>query len=277
MKTKQILALAAVLVMPLFLQAQEDDTDRLSVPFSEPDKPGIVQIGLINGSITVTGYEGKVVEIESRVRMKKLKEKGETSKKTNGMFHIPSVSTELQVEEENNIMEIDIASHKLTMDVTVNVPVNTSLKLSTINNGDIQVSNVKGNLEANNINGDIRLNQISGSVVANTHNGDLIVTFASVDPEKAMSFSTFNHDVDVTFPADLKASVKLKTEQGDIYSDFEIVKTENQPRIIQEKAPETHGKYKVRIERAFYGTIHGGGPEMQFTSYNGDILIRKAK
>jgi hypothetical protein len=33
--------------------------------------------------------------------------------------------------------------------------------------------------------------------------------------------------------------------------------------------------YKVRIDRAMYGAINGGGPEMQFVTYNGNILIHK--
>ncbi len=37
-----------------------------------------------------------------------------------------------------------------------------------------------------------------------------------------MSFSTMNGDVDVTMPGDVKARVKLKSDNGEIYSDFEV-------------------------------------------------------
>jgi DUF4097 and DUF4098 domain-containing protein YvlB len=37
------------------------------------------------------------------------------------------------------------------------------------------------------------------------------------------------------------------------------------------------GKYRVRLERAIYGSINGGGPEIQFKDFNGNIYIRKGK
>ena len=192
------------------------------------------------------------------------------------MYHISALSTTLEVEEDNNIMKVETESWKYTIDISLKVPVKTSLKLSTVNSGDITVQNLTGNLEIENVNGYIRLTDISGSVVANTHNGDLTVTFQRIDPDRPMAFGTFNGDVDVTFPGDLKANVKIKTEQGEIYSDFKIDQTENPVKVIEKKSHKKDGKYKVRIERAFYGTINGGGQDMQFNSFNGDILIRKS-
>lgn len=260
----------------LTLRAQEETVDRLSVPFSNSNKPGLVQVNLVNGSIHVSGYTGEEVTIESKIRTQKLKHEKKDSKKGEGMYHITALSTTLEVEEDNNIMKVETESWKYTIDISLKVPVKTSLKLSTVNIGDITVENVTGELEIENVNGDIRLTDISGSVVGNTHNGDLTVTFQRIDPDHPMAFGTFNGDVDVTFPTDLKANVKIKTEQGDIYSDFKIDQTENPVKVIEKKSHKKDGKYKVRIERAFYGSINGGGQDMQFNSFNGDIFIRKS-
>jgi hypothetical protein len=35
------------------------------------------------------------------------------------------------------------------------------------------------------------------------------------------------------------------------------------------------GRYRVLFDRGTNGTINGGGPEMQFTTFNGRILIHK--
>jgi len=96
------------------------------------------------------------------------------------------------------------------------------MKLSTVNDGDIDVENVTGDLEINNTNGSITLKHISGSAVAQTVNGEVLVVFTKVNADKAMSFSSLNGDIDVTFPSSLKATVQLKSEQGEIYSDFDI-------------------------------------------------------
>ena len=36
------------------------------------------------------------------------------------------------------------------------------------------------------------------------------------------------------------------------------------------------GKYRVKVDKTVKGTINGGGQEMQFKNFNGNIYIRKA-
>jgi len=59
------------------------------------------------------------------------------------------------------------------MDMTLRVPAGTNLVLSTVNEGDINVKDVKGNLHVNNVNGAIALNGVEGKVYAHTINGDI--------------------------------------------------------------------------------------------------------
>jgi DUF4097 and DUF4098 domain-containing protein YvlB len=139
------------------------------------------------------------------------------------------------------------------------------------------VENIIGDLDVKNVNGKVTLLKISGSVVAHALNDNLVVTFDALDPEKAMSFSSMNGDIDVTFPASLKCDVKIKNDHGDVYSDFEIARVEKPESRVEKNDREEEGKYRVRIERAFYGTINGGGAEYHFSNFNGDILIRRVK
>ena len=108
------------------------------------------------------------------------------------------------------------------MDITIQVPRASSLELHSTNDGDIVVENVSGEIEVENVNGSNTLRNISGNVVVNTVNGDVTVTMTRVTPDKPMSFSSMNGDVDVTLPADIKANVKMKSQQGEVYSDFDI-------------------------------------------------------
>jgi len=287
--------------------SQENPTDKATVPFSNPSKPGRIEASVHNGSIIVKGYEGKEVIIEARAREKKLseedanavqiiaekvekslmaikatgakavpEEKKKASEKAAGMHLIQSVTTGLTVEEENNLMEINVESFKRAVDLTIQVPSSSSLELSTFNNGDIIVENVNGEIEVNNHNGALKLSGVSGVVVANTFNGDVTVNFAKVAPDKPMSFSTWNGDIDVTFPADIKANVKMKSERGDIYSDYEIKITATPASAVEDKRKEG-GKYRISFGEGISGTINGGGPEFQFNTFNGNIFIRKAK
>lgn len=62
---------------------------------------------------------------------------------------------------------------KRPMNLTIKVPQQFDLKVGTINNGDILIENVSGELEINNVNGDIKLTNVSGSAVATTVNGEV--------------------------------------------------------------------------------------------------------
>ena len=119
------------------------------------------------------------------------------------------------------------------------------------------------------------MTNVSGSVPANTLNGIIKVTMDSVDPNTPLSFSTMNGTIDVTLPADFKANVKLRTDHGEIYSDFDFKLGTG--GVITEKNDSGDGKFKVKIDRTITGTINGGGTEATFKTYNGTIYLRKKK
>jgi DUF4097 and DUF4098 domain-containing protein YvlB len=110
--------------------------------------------------------------------------------------------------------------------------------------------------------------------VAHSLNGGVVATFARVAPDKAMSFSSLNGDINVTLPGDTRARLKMKTDNGELYTDFDVQLERSQPKVTEEN---DHGRHRIKQDHTTYGTINGGGPEMQFTSFNGNIYIRKQK
>ena len=257
--------------------AQGAAADKVTVPLSDPSRPAFLKVGLINGSITVKGYAGKDVVVEARVRTENEEENPpERAEKTKGLKRITNTTTGLSVEEENNEVHVGLGRFTGTIDLEIQVPTNTSMKLSTINDGAIEVSKVSGELEASNTNGPIICRDISGSGVVDALNGDITVTFTSVDPKKSMSFSSLNGNIDIAFPPDLKAKLRLTNEQGEIYTDFDM-KMENANTKMEENQKSNRGKYQVKVEKTMTGTINGGGQEIQIKNFNGDIYIRTRK
>ena len=244
--------------------------DRIPVTLSDPSRPARVKVSLVNGGITVKAYEGKEVVVEARVRNR------ENTRNEGGPKRLTISSTGLSVEEENNEVNINTDSYMHPIDVTVSVPVHTSLKLRAVNDGNIVVTGVDGELDVDDINGSVTLNNIAGSAVAHALNGHLYATFTKVDPQKAMAFSSLNGDVDVTFPADLKANVSIRSDQGDVFSDFDIQLKAASSQPVVEDGRGHGGKYRVKIDKTIHGTINGGGPEIQFRNFQGKIYIRKA-
>ncbi len=70
--------------------------------------------------------------------------------------------------------------------------------------------------------------------------------------------------------------MKIKAENGDVFSDFEVKPSAN-PHPVTEAGDPKNGKYKIRFDNSMTGTINGGGPETTFTTFSGEIRIRKRK
>jgi hypothetical protein len=253
---------------------QAAGTDHVTVPLSDPARPGTVKVNLLAGSISVKGYASKEVIVEANAREEG--SRGRHRADTSGMKRIPNTATGLTVEEEGNVVSISTGSLNRPVDISLQVPTRTTLRLKTINDGDIKVEQVQGEIEVNDINGAVTLTQVSGTVVAHALNGNVKVSLVAVEPNKPMSFSSLNGDIDVSFPPDLKANASMKTDNGEIFSDFDIKIDAAAVQPVAEDARGKGGKYRIKIDKTTKGTINGGGPEMQFKTFNGNIYIRKS-
>ena len=261
-----------LLLITINLTAQETVT----IPLSNPEKAGFLKMGIINGSITVKGTSGKEVIIKGTKREEDRNRHAShrTNKKTNtiGMKRISNNSLEFSAEEYDNVVRVKSSVHGTT-DFEIQVPKNFSLKISTINKGEIYVENVNGAMDVSNINGKITLKDISGSVSADALNKNIIANFIKVTPGEAMAFSTLNGDIDITFPKSLKADIKVKSDRGEIFTDFDLKTNPSSAKIT--KGNNSRGNaYNVKVEKWITGSINGGGPEILFKNFNGDVIIR---
>ena len=264
------------------LKAQGNE---FTIPLSDPAKRGSLRAQLNYGSITIKGTARKDV----LVRYKEAKDEdsdrdrdhdrdrdedrhGQKEKSKDGLKRVAGGGLDLEASENANAVRITSGSWNIRTELELEVPSGMDMKVSTYNDGDLVISNVQGEIELTNYNGEIAATGISGSVVATTYNGDVKVTFDKVTDGTPMSFSTYNGDVDLTFPAATKATFKMKTEQGEIYTGFDMNITSSGP--VKKEDSKT-GTYRLKIDEWKKGDINGGGPEISVKNYNGDIYIRK--
>jgi len=248
------------------LSAQIEKGESITIPLSNPGEDGQLKIGLLYGSIFVEAHQGKEVIVETTG-----KEKSKPSKTKNGMRRIGDTSLEFSVEEYNNKVVIRSKKHNKRVDFKIRVPENFSLDLRATNNGNINVEGVNGEMEISNLNGAITLKNIGGSVIADALNKDIVVTFTKGYEKSPMAFTSLNGDLDITFPNSLTANVKAKTDNGEIFTDFEMKMTRD---VRKDEKKSSSGVYKVTIDKWVTGTINGGGAELLFKTMNGDIMIR---
>lgn len=279
MKQKKMAGLVVVLAL-FFIKpfAQSVSDDQLTVPLTNPGKAYSLKVNIMAGSIRVVSYGGKEVVIDVTSvenNGKKVKFPDQKSSESGGMKRITSArSYEVTAKENDNTVTVSSANPNRNIHLNLRVPQNVKLTLNAINNGNIEVENINGELEVTNVSGGIRLTNISGSVVASTVNGNVTSNFIAVDPKAPMAFSTLNGNINVTLPADTKANLKLKSDRGDIYSDFDIDidKAQSQTTKLNER-----GMYKLKMEAWVNGKINGGGPEILMKNMHGNIYVKKLK
>ena len=268
-----LMSIGLVLISNSFSMAQAGN--EFAVPLSDPSKRGKLNAHLNYGSITVkgTGRKDVLVKYFSVDEEEEVEDDDdERAGSRSGLRRIGGGGMDLEVTENANQVNVKSNSWSHKINLEIEIPSGMDVQLHTYNGGDLMVANVQGELALSNYNGEITALNISGSAVASTFNGEIRLTFDKVTPETPMSFSTFNGDIDLTFPSTLKATMKMKTEQGEIFTGFDVEITSSGP--VQMKDTRA-GVYKVVVDDWKRADVNGGGPEFTLKNYNGDILLRK--
>jgi DUF4097 and DUF4098 domain-containing protein YvlB len=249
--------------------------DRVTVPFSDASRPKTLKASLLNGSITVKGYDGKDAIVEGAAGSGR--NRRAERERSDGLRRIDIGGTSLAIEESDNVITVGTRAFNENISLNIQVPFNTSVKLHSVNGGDIIVDHITGEVEIDNTNGNATATHISGTAIVHALNGKVLVSFDRISGDKPMSFSSLNGDIDVTLPADTKARLKMKTDNGSVYSDFDITLEPTARKPTVEENNSGKGKYRVRFDKTMYGMINGGGQELALTTFNGGIYLRKAK
>jgi hypothetical protein len=276
MLNRAFMLIALVLGSTLCVCAQTES--EFTIPLTDPSKRGKLKAHLNYGSITVKGTARKDVLVKYKPDTDgdedhdHDRDHEKTPKSKDGLKRVSGGGMDLEASENNNSVRVQSDSWNNKLNLEIEVPSGFDLDVHTYNDGDLVITNIQGVVELTNYNGEITALNISGSVVATTYNGEIKVTFDKVTEGTPMSYSTYNGDVDITFPAATKATFKMKTEQGEIYTGFDMNITSSGP--VQKKDTKS-GTFKVIIDDWKKGDINGGGAEITIKNYNGDIFLRK--
>lgn len=157
-------------------------------------------------------------------------------------------------------------------DFTIRVPRDVSLRLCTINGGDVIVNGTRGDFDVDNVNGLIEMNRVAGSGSAHTVNGPVTVSFTA-NPKQTSSFKTVNGNVDVRFLDGLGADFAMKTMNGGLFTDFE---SQPLPNTASTAGERRNGKFVYRANEHTRVRVGGGGPQITFETLNGNVRARRS-
>lgn len=160
--------LIIISVIALFSSESFCQSEQLVINLSRKSLPALLTFENPKGSIKITGYEGEVILITGTLRIR-----DEVKIAGNGMHKIDQNPLDISAEVNGNNVLLQCGTTGKTVDFDIKVPRNTSLKLKSLDNGNVEVVNINGEIEIENSNGDILLENISGSAVLSTVYGKI--------------------------------------------------------------------------------------------------------
>jgi len=148
----------------------------------------------------------------------------------------------LNIAEYDQVVIISGGSSDQDLAYKISLPEKVNLVITNtwiFQEKNLEIHKMKGEIEVTRQFGKVGLFDVTGPVVANVNNGELNVTFSEVNQESPMSLISRKSDVDITLPANAKATFNLAAGNGEIYTDLDLEK------VVEKKEEITVGDLKV--------------------------------
>ena len=278
---KEVIRIASTALLCTFLasaavaqQAAQPTTDRITVPFSDPERPGTLKVNLLDGTVTIKGSNRRdVLFVADSQGARQVLRRRQQTEPPPGMRRLTQPGG-FGVEERDNEMSVSSGFNRDEINLEIEVPMRTKLRVSTVDGG-ITVDSVDSEMEINTVDGEITLTNVGGSVVAHAVDGNIAATVARVASQAPMAFTSLNGNIDVTLPAAVKANLRLRSDQGDVFTDFDVQVTAS---ASANRTQQRNGRaLRIDVNRSIYGTVNGGGPDFELRTFDGNIYVRKGK
>jgi hypothetical protein len=253
-------------------QAKEPVERRLTL-----DRPGeavTLDVDNVIGSITVTAADGSDIGL-SAVRLARAATAEDLQR--------AGREVKLEITQKDNFVRLYVDGpfrakenrgqerrYSVRYDFTLTVPRRTEIRLKTVTGGDVRVSGTEGPFRVDNVNGRIVMNGMAGDGHAATVNGSVHADFRR-GPARPCEFHTVNGDIDLAFPEELNADVRLKTLNGDAWSDFEFTALAANPPISERR----DGLTRIAADHCRNLRLGKGGPIIAMETVNGDVTIAR--
>lgn len=286
MKKLTLFLIGVFLLSTFGLQAQvHTETLNESMAFSSNSSQNTLVVYNINGSVEVKGYNGNEVKVTADLRIEGRTTRALEQGKAEINLKVEKNGNNIYVYQDSPYTEFDLSTgrfrHKgynwgrmnyhYETNFTIMVPNKANLELSTVNNGDVVIENVRANeISASNTNGPIRMENIAGKVYANALNKNIDIVYAE-NPTSDSTYESLNGDINLTVKSGLNADVSFKSLNGDIYTNFDTSSGPSDSKLTK-KSGKRGTRYKMNKGTNF--RIGNGGVKLTFDVLNGDVTIK---
>ncbi|HUS86145.1 MAG TPA: hypothetical protein VMW76_02805 [Bacteroidales bacterium] len=217
------------------------------------------------GSVEITGYDGGMIIVQARPRFSRIGNSGTTE----GLTRIPVHQMNLSASVKEGEVVLTCESDNRTIDFTILVPRDFSLKVGSKDYGEIKIVRIDGEIEANNPGGNISVENIRGPVVLTSVAGNVMARFASIDNDRPSMMTSFDGNIDVSVPEEVCLTFNLKSQKGEVLTDLDIKMAKREPRI------GSQGEARIYQQDDWStGHLNRGGTEFIISTYYGNIVIK---
>ncbi len=232
---KKLLKISLFFIASINVFAQTPSKAIFKKSFSGTDKKIFIYSGISN--LTIEGISGTEVILESDRDERNYPAEAEGLKiVTLGAVDNTGVGANVSI--EGNIMKIKVPKVKSFGNFTLKIPKEVNISVQENGNpyGKWQISNMNGDVETKTTYSTLNINNVSGPIVTHGGWGKIYIVYDKLNQSKPNSISS-NGAIDVTLPADTKANLKLNSQYGEVFSDFDI-----QPVKIEEVKTKNDAK-----------------------------------
>jgi hypothetical protein len=207
--------LSAILALLSLCAARADDSNA-QFKFSDPTKPGILKVRIGVGDLFVSAGDGPAITVHSDTAAP------EHAVDSDGLRVLTGASG-YSFAEKGNVATFDygVEHRGKSGEFHITVPRNTAVVVNNLFGGDISCSGIAGDIDIRSLNGEVRLDNVSGGALVESTNGEIRAAISEVHEGRPLSFTSVNGTVSIRVPVDARANVRLRTQNGEIKTDFD--------------------------------------------------------
>jgi len=262
---KKVIYVAAAFIFPLLTFAQGNKYEYT------PKVKNRVEIANLLGEITLKNASGNTIVIESDFDMEK-------PERAEGLSLLgaqeDNTTLGINVTEENGVVSISGVTNKVKdYSYTISIPQGIEVSLdyhSPFASSDVEVDSYSGSLEIKTLTANVKLNNCTGPFTVSSTSGDIEAVFNSLNQSEPSSLASVSGFIDVTVPADGKATFEISNITGNIYNNLDL---KNQSKDDEDSRADGLGAIKHRNHSSY--TLNGGGTKMILKAVSGNIYLRK--
>jgi hypothetical protein len=172
---------------------------------------GMIIIENIVGDIIVKGYKGDAIEAQA-------------SKQGADRDSIEILDTSTGNRIEIRIRPTQFRRVDAKVEFEIRVPRSIEYNFARLSSfgGNVQISDVTGQLRAESVRGNVELSGVKGLVSASSFSGNVRMDIGKSEDRNNMRFSSVSGNIDISAPSDLNALVDMSSASGVLKTDFPL-------------------------------------------------------